>query len=375
MHDIYRIHEFKEMDLGLARMEALLEKMGHPERAFKTIHVAGTNGKGSVCTKIAKSYEHAGYKTGLYTSPHLFSIHERIQINGRPIPEMPSCSVEATYFEKLTLLAFQYFAEEKVDIAIIEVGLGGRLDATNVIHPILSIITSISFDHTAILGNTLEAIAFEKGGIIKPNTPLVLGPKANLPILHKLAKEKEALVIQIPDALFPTYDDENQAIAKAALDHLQIKPTGLHYRPPYRLQEIYPEIYFDVGHNPNGIACTLASLPRKKIHLLMGMSQDKDFVGSLQILSRHVYTAHFIRTPYERLLNPAILQAHYPGSSQAYNFIPDAIKNILSIKKPGELVLILGSFYIMQEIKEAFDFFFKNYLDTANNVCDAIPQS
>ena len=173
-------------DLG--NTEALCELLDHPENKFRSVHLAGTNGKGSTSHMIASVFQAAGYKTGLYTSPHLKDFRERIRINGVMIPEEKVvqiveemrevlASIQPSFFEMTVGMAFKYFAEEQVDIAILETGLGGRLDSTNVVTPELSVITNISFDHTNLLGNTLPQIAAEKAGIIKPNIPVVIGEK------------------------------------------------------------------------------------------------------------------------------------------------------------------------------------------------------
>ena len=190
---------------GLQTTEALDEHFGHPHRQFKTIHVAGTNGKGSVSHTLAAMLQSAGYKVGLYTSPHLVDFRERIRINGECISkeyvvdfvenERPFFEpLHPSFFELTTAMAFKYFAEQQVDIAVIEVGLGGRLDCTNIITPILSIITNISFDHTQFLGNTLEQIAMEKGGIIKQHIPAVIGEVQpdTRSVFERIAREKNA---------------------------------------------------------------------------------------------------------------------------------------------------------------------------------------
>lgn len=170
-------------------MKCLDKKLFHPHRSFRSIHIAGTNGKGSTAHKIAAALTAEGYKTGLYTSPHITRFNERIRIDGQMIADDraetildrildESGNLPLSFFDLLTSLAFVYFAEEKIDFAVIETGIGGRLDATNVIHPILSVITSIGYDHTHLLGNTLQEIAREKEGIVKPGVPLVAGPKA-----------------------------------------------------------------------------------------------------------------------------------------------------------------------------------------------------
>ncbi len=195
------ISAYKE---GLENIEAIDAICGHPHTKFLTIHVAGTNGKGSVSHLLASYFQEAGYKTGLYTSPHLFEFTERIKVNGQEISKQKVIDffekydaqftpLEPSFFEVTTMLAFHHFAEEGVDIAIIETGLGGRLDSTNIIQPILSIITNVSLDHTALLGNTIEKIAHEKGGIIKTHTPVVIGPQNNhlLSLFEAIAQEKK----------------------------------------------------------------------------------------------------------------------------------------------------------------------------------------
>ena len=192
---LFAINLHGGMKLGLKNMETLNAMLGTPTQHFKCIHVAGTNGKGSVVYKIAKSLEKEGLRVGLYTSPHISSFRERIQINGQLIDEssvvaglsrifeeIDKSKIPATFFEITTALALKYFADQKVDYVVLETGLGGRLDATNIVTPVLSIITSISLEHTEYLGSTLEAIAKEKGGIIKPYVPIFIGPRVPQPL-------------------------------------------------------------------------------------------------------------------------------------------------------------------------------------------------
>ncbi|MDO8481367.1 MAG: Mur ligase family protein, partial [Nanoarchaeota archaeon] len=189
-------------NLSLDRITALLEKLGNPHKQFKSIHVAGTNGKGSVCAMLESILRKAGYKTGLYTSPHLRIFNERIQISGTLISdaELETLLTKIkphyagqTHFEVVTAAAFLYFAEQKVDIAVIETGLGGRLDATNVITPLVSVITTISLEHTDYLGNTIEKIAFEKAGIIKRGVPVVTMAQGKaLAVIKKIARERKS---------------------------------------------------------------------------------------------------------------------------------------------------------------------------------------
>src|SRR6476659_3348203 len=199
----------------LINIQKLSDFLGHPHKRFKSIHIAGTNGKGSVSHMLAATLQTAGYKTGLYTSPHLKDFRERIKVNGdlceedfvvqftekvQPLIE----SIQPSFFEITVAMAFEYFAQQKVDIAIIETGLGGRLDSTNIIEPILSIITNIGWDHMNILGNTLPEIAFEKAGIIKQNTPIVIGeaiPETKT-VFDTAASQKKATIIYAEDRRF-----------------------------------------------------------------------------------------------------------------------------------------------------------------------------
>ncbi len=200
----------------LKNIQLLSEKLGHPEKKFKSIHIAGTNGKGSTSHMLAAILQKAGYKTGLYTSPHLHDFRERIRINGQMIPENKVTaftehivdsinSIEPSFFEITVAMAFDWFAEEKIDIAVIETGLGGRLDSTNIILPEISVITNISYDHMDLLGNTLALIAFEKAGIIKPGVPVVIGeeqPEAR-EIFLQAAAEKESPISFASQKRFP----------------------------------------------------------------------------------------------------------------------------------------------------------------------------
>ena len=218
------IPKFKDVgaaasNMGLASIQGFCEYLGNPQEQFRSIHVAGTNGKGTTCYLLSEIYSDQGYKTGLYTSPHLLKYNERVQVNGQKIPDEDLLvffnshyeEIERTgisYFEISTALAFWYFAQSDVDIAIIETGLGGRLDATNIISPLMSVITSISFDHMDILGNSIQEIASEKAGIIKENTPLVIGnlqPEAREEI-EKFAESSNSNVLDI-DSLQPEYLD------------------------------------------------------------------------------------------------------------------------------------------------------------------------
>ncbi len=346
------------MKLGLSTIEELLSRLGHPEKTFRTIHIAGTNGKGSVSTKIAKALSLAGYKTGLYTSPHISSFRERIQINGELISEDQVVqhlskvqNFNTTFFEATTLLAYLHFAQEKVDYAVIETGIGGRKDATNTIIPELSIITSIGMDHMEILGDTIEKIAYEKAGIIKENVPVFIGPSVPCHVI----KQKHTQIM----GPFATFDEENSALAKAALTHLKIDETcieaGCRVRPPCRIEQVADTpIILDVAHNPDGMTALFKSLahlyPNLKFAALVGLSDSKDIDGCLQILTENVSHIYLVQakhrgTPTANLAAKldAINYPHYTSSLTiqevlAQNSIP---------------LLVCGTFFIMNETKKA----------------------
>lgn len=212
-YSLTRAFRYSPEKFDLGRMASLLEMLDHPERKYPVIHLAGTKGKGSTAAMIASALRASGYKTGFYTSPHLQDFTERIQVNGQTISPASIVRLverlkpyaeqirQITTFELTTALAFDYFAEQQVEVAVVEVGLGGRLDATNLVDPIVSVITSISYDHMAVLGNTLSKIAFEKGGIIKPGKPVVLAPQKEeaLRVLEQIARERKSPVVKVGD--------------------------------------------------------------------------------------------------------------------------------------------------------------------------------
>lgn len=288
---LYLLKNRQRGKLHLENMLALCRAIDNPQNAFKSIHVAGTNGKGSVCSYIASGLKEP---VGLYTSPHLSSFRERIQINRQYISEsavekylnyiffkLDLEGLTASFFEITTAMAFLYFAENKLEYAVIETGLGGRYDATNVIAPLLTVITSISLEHTELLGNSLEEIAYEKGGIIKENVPVVIGPTVPYQIIFPIAKSKNAPLHIFRDD-FSDFREENKAIAKLSLKTLGIEKTELHMiAPPCRF-EIHKyfenlEIIFDVAHNPSGMA--------KLAHLLQAEYSPKQFICVIAISS------------------------------------------------------------------------------------------
>jgi len=297
--------------LGLDRINILLQKLGNPHLKFKSIHVAGTNGKGSTCAMIASILKEASYRVGLYTSPHLFDYTERIKINGRDISKKKfsegirrvrkaaeGMREKPTVFEVITAVAFWYFAKEKVDYAVVEVGMGGRLDATNVITPLVSVITNIDYEHTEVLGKSLSRIAREKTGIIKPGVPVVTTETKAEPIrVMKAVAEKNGSVLiavsgklsAVSSNLIGTHQKLNAACAVAALRLAGIKvsktaiATGLQkVQWPARFQVISrkPLTIIDGAHNPAGIEVLTKSLkslfPGKRFSFVIGVQKDKN---------------------------------------------------------------------------------------------------
>ena len=357
--------EISSMKLGLERIETLDALLGFPSRQFAAAHIAGTNGKGSVSTKIAKALQESGKKVGLYTSPHLDTYRERICINGKPIPEFDADRLlkkitnispfQLSYFELLTLLAFCFFFEEKVDFTVLETGMGGRLDATNIIRPVLSVITSIERDHMAYLGDTLQAIAREKAGIIKPGVPVLLGPHAKpLQVFEEASLLAQSPLFQV-QGKFAHYEEENQKIAEAALsllpfslDQRSIK-IGLAATPPCRFEmisELDPKIILDVAHNPDGLRRTFERLfyhyPNSKVRVIAGFSADKDVEEALSVIRHHAAGLHLVYTDHPRLLKKGD-----PDLENAFQ------KACTLAKNKGEILLICGTFFIMHRARLA----------------------
>ena len=353
---------------GLENIEALAAIVGNPERKLRCIHVAGTNGKGSVTHLLSSFYQEKGLKVGLYTSPHLIDFRERIKINGEMIPEeavvhffekfQPEFQkLEPSFFEMTTALAFYYFAEEKVDIAIIEVGLGGRLDATNIITPIASVITNISLEHTQLLGDTLAKIAFEKAGIIKPNVPVVIGREQpeTMPVYWQRARQLSAPLHtagnitvrpELPDSpvarrvtitdgsdvigenirlpLAGDYQLENVAIFVRTVQVCEPDCTDLnrlivravehvldntHLMGRWQVLDEKPLTICDTGHNSGGFAYIAAQLERlecRRLHVVIGFVSDKDVDSIIRLLPRRAdYTV--VRASVARAMDPQVI--------------------------------------------------------------------
>jgi len=378
----------------LTNITAILDLLQHPEKEFKSIHVAGTNGKGSVTHLLASVFQEAGYKTGIYCSPHLLDFRERMKVNGQMISEEEVVSfvekyspllqhITPSFFEYTTAMAFHFFAKEKVDIAIVEVGLGGRLDSTNIISPELSVITNIGLDHTNILGSTLAEIAFEKAGIIKKGIPVVVGQRSaeTENVFVKVALEKEASLQFVPSKklnfesdLKGIYQQENIRTAYAAL--LQMRAMGwrisdenmqqgfLHVQRNTafmgRWQQLaqHPSIVCDTGHNAEGIACVVEQLKSEKfktLHMVWGSVNDKDQNKILPLLpkdARYYFCAPNIARalPAEEL---KLLAADFHLMGESYSSADEALRAARAGASEDDFIFVGGSTFVVADVLAA----------------------
>ena len=360
----------------LTNIQKLCESHNQPQNTFPSIHVAGTNGKGSVCTKIAAVLQKAGYTVGLYTSPHISTFRERIQISNKLISEeevaalfnkIQTADIPTNFFEIATLLAFLHFRNQKVDVAVIETGLGGRWDATNVIQPLLSIITSIGYDHIDILGSSLEEIAYEKAGIIKSQVPVVLGPDVPTSFMQKIAKEQNAPLYQ---SRFQSedFDLENQETARLALSllttHFSIPQEALKelcQKPFCRFERHFyeKEIIFDVAHNAHGFARLLQQLenryPNHSYRFIVGFSKGKEISKCACLIESKATAIHLVSHSHYRLASvDEIKTAFSPEKITLEKTIAQGVQNALKAESTTpEVLIITGSFFIMEEARKA----------------------
>ncbi len=402
----------------LTNIRILCERLDNPHTKFKSIHVGGTNGKGSVSHMLAAVLQTAGYKTGLYTSPHLYDFRERIRINGDMVSESfvvdfvektkPIIDeIEPSFFEITVAMAFDYFAAQKVDAAIIEVGLGGRLDSTNIITPELSVITNIGWDHTNMLGNTLREIAGEKAGIIKENVPVVIGEtreetkpvfeqtaqQRNAPIFFAEEKyqavsyewKKDCLTLEILKRdenknyffeldLPGIYQRKNLCTVLASLDalrsygfpiaHQQIscalknvkQTTGLHGR--WEVIHQNPQVVLEVAHNKDGIEQMLQHLQRicyRQLHFVLGMVKDKDITTILQLLPKEA-RYYFTQAHIPRALPAVELQQKAESFSLKGGFFDDvntALQEAVHKAAADDLIIVCGSIFLVAEVDKA----------------------
>ncbi|MGB9764681.1 MAG: bifunctional folylpolyglutamate synthase/dihydrofolate synthase [Candidatus Saccharicenans sp.] len=408
--------------LGLENISAVLESFDQPQESFPSIHVAGTNGKGSVCAMLAEIFKLHGYRTGLYTSPHLVDIRERIQVNGHMIPEkdfghllkeiekqekklkkMGRLTGALTFFEILTVAAFLYFRQKKVELAVLEVGMGGRYDATNVVVPLTSVITTISYDHQQYLGRSLKQIALEKAGIIKEKIPCVCGVKNQpaIEVIKKKCQEQQAHLIEVfgegrelliennfirPRFIYKTgeqvyryelslpgyHQGENAAVAISTAEIIKkqgwpIKKSliikGLALTGwPGRL-EVYspnPLIIFDGCHNEDGarvVSQYLKTYIKRPVILVFAVMKDKNVKKIASYLFPLASRIILTRPPLERALEPAEIAFRVKKFHSKYFLeknVPSAIKLALSLSAGQTPILIAGSLFLVGEAKKFF---------------------
>ena len=411
-------------DLGNAMK--LDEYFNHPHRKFRSVHVAGTNGKGSVSHMIASVLQEAGYKTGLYTSPHLKDFRERIKINGQMIPKKKVVSfveknkevlisVEASFFEMSVAMAFDHFAKEEVEIAVIEVGLGGRLDSTNIISPLLSVITNIGHDHMDLLGNTLEKIAGEKAGIIKKNIPVVIGEKldSTKSVFSEKAAETSSELLFAEDSyecklenlnlesstrlfclslkhttykicgetpLGGDYQINNLPVVACATDILRrffdispdnftegIRKTIINTDLQGRWQILgkEPLIICDTGHNREGLEYVLEQIKRiqkAKLHMIIGFVNDKDLSGVLPLFPQDA-TYYFTKASVPRALDEIILKtdaSRFGLTGDSFDNVAIAVQAARKNAGKNDMIFIGGSTFVVADALHTFQSLFRN---------------
>ena len=374
-------------DIG--NIVAASKYLGNPHTQFKSVHIAGTNGKGSTAHMLSSILQESGYKVGLYTSPHLKDFRERIRINGKMIAEQEVVDfvkeskaifeeMELSFFEFTVGMAFDYFANQQVDIAIIETGLGGRLDSTNILNPELTIITNIGLDHTNLLGNTLEKIAAEKGGIIKENTPIIIGrkQKETNTIFQNIAKEKNAyLMYSEPQQNYATdlkgeYQKENINTTITAIEQLQeqgwainssnieqgllkiVANTQLLGR--WQTLSKIPHIICDTGHNEDGIKQISKQLKNTKyeqLHFVFGTVNDKNLDSILSHLPKNA-SYYFCQANIPRAMDAKELQqqsAKYELKGNVFTIVKQALSKAKENANASDLIFVGGSTFVVAE--------------------------
>jgi len=420
---LYGLQKFG-IKFGLSKTENLLKAFDHPQRYLKLIHIAGSNGKGSVAAMLSSIYSLAGYQVGLFSSPHLIDFRERFQINGRMIPKVKTLDLikeirertnplePPTFFEFVTAMALVYFYRAQVDLAIMEVGLGGRLDATNIIQPLITAITNISLEHQKYLGGTLNKIAWEKAGIIKSQVPLVTGvsQKKIQGLLEEICQERQAPMflagrdfrtrkvgqgrfsyfgirnsefgidrakteIQNPQlkdlkvGLLGDHQIQNAGLAITMIDCLKkkypVKEEAIRYGLskvtwPGRMEVLSqrPWIVLDGAHNPGAMRTIAQNLHNvfsyKKLLLIFGMMKDKDIERTLNCLIPLVDILFLTKAEYERSADPEAIIPFIKGENRffyVFRTIPSAIKKAMEEAKPEDLILITGSLFVVGEAR------------------------
>jgi len=418
---LYGLERFG-IKLGLENTLSLLDFLGNPHLKFPSVHIAGTNGKGSVSAILESILCHSNYKTGLYTSPHLVDFRERIRICGRWIEEdfilgfvnnlkRKIEKEQYTFFEVTTALAFSYFALKKIDIGVIETGLGGRLDSTNVILPEVAIITTINYDHTDKLGTTLQQIAYEKGGIIKFGVPTVVMAEQEevLDVLKSICRKRKSKFIHIEDAarweidkssisgsvfsfesvlvkyknlklnLAGSHQIKNAVASLTAIEELKnkgwkTKKNGVReglkkvdWRGRLEIFQKKPLVLLDVAHNPEGVNILVDSLkkllPDDEVTFIFGVVEGKDFPQMLSILKDYSHLIILTQPKYSKMIPPELLAKELEKKKANYKVIPEikeafefALENAKPSASPGsDVICITGSHFAVGEFLETFE--------------------
>jgi dihydrofolate synthase / folylpolyglutamate synthase len=378
--------QYRGVKLGLDNVRRLLAAMGDPQDGLGFIHVAGTNGKGSVCAMIDSIYRAAGFRTGLFTSPHLVRFNERIQINGRPIDDEDVAEGirrvrsfideehHPTFFEITTALAFDYFRRYEVDLVVLETGLGGRLDATNLVHPLVSVLTSIDMDHQKWLGETLGEIAAEKGGIIKQGVPVVSGPQFSevRTVLEQIAAERSAPISYAENpieglfiGLAGSHQRVNAAIAVNAVrsagiqtDRQSVKEGLANVYWPGRFQRVNDRTVLDGAHNPAATKCVVETWREcggpEKATIIFGGLLDKDLGGMISTLS--TLASRFLIVPIrsQRAASTAEIEPFVPRHLSAVQCSSAAEALDLALRF-NEQILVTGSLFLVGEALSILD--------------------
>lgn len=381
----------------LYNVEKLCAILNNPQKDIKTIHIAGTNGKGSTCSYIASYLTEQDYKVGLFTSPHLQRFTERIRINGQEVSEAfvvdfvakiksENLDYSPSFFEISFVMALEYFKREKVDYAVIETGLGGRLDATNIISPILSVITNIGLEHTNFLGNTIKEIAAEKGGIIKQNTPVVLGTDnaSVVEVIEQIAEDKNAELyfssedIETPDSILASYLKENYRTAHKAIEVLiqraliQDNTKGISFKQAIKnltqntglkgrmdIVQNSPRIILDAAHNMDGIAKLLSNFDKEELLIVYGSSNDKDFERIFPLFPKN---ARFFFTQFSNMRSAKIedlksLSLKHELNAHFFEKVSQALTQAQNAANQEDTILCFGSFFLLEDL---YDIFSKN---------------